>query len=100
MSEGEQQGGHIGPTPGPGAPQPCWPRLAQVWPTWAGSDSATLPIYSSRMENPKYSEKIPERSPYPPPPSRRNLCSSRHPAGGEIVIGGLLHHHARLRCAA
>src|SRR3954470_12671958 len=38
-------------------------RLARVWPTWAGSDSATSPIYSPRMENPKYSEKIPERSP-------------------------------------
>src|SRR3954463_9047896 len=51
-----------GPTPAPGAPQPCWPRLARVWPTWAGSDSATSPIYFPRMENPKYSEKIPERS--------------------------------------
>src|SRR4051812_265163 len=56
-------GGHRGPTPAPGALQPCWPRLAQVWPTWAGSESATSPIYSPRMENPKYSEKIPERSP-------------------------------------
>src|SRR3954471_1125629 len=40
------KGSRGGPTPAPGVPQPSQARLARVWPTWAGSDSATSSIYS------------------------------------------------------
>src|SRR4051794_1533816 len=46
-------GGLGGPTPPPGAPQPCWPRLGMVWPTRAAPGSALSPTYSPGTKNPR-----------------------------------------------
>ena len=67
--KGKSRGATGGPHPAQARVTP-WPRLGQVWPTWHTSGSALPPIYSPRRENPRYSAKIPERSPQPPPSSR------------------------------
>src|SRR4051795_12198984 len=56
--EGEQQGGHRGPTPCPGAGTPLAAPGAGVA-HLAHLRLRPLPIYSPRQENPRYSAKVP-----------------------------------------
>ena len=45
------------------------PRRGVVWAPRVASDAALSPIYSSRLENPKYPSHIPRKVPEAPPSS-------------------------------
>ena len=91
-------------TPGRPHPPQAWPRagsrLGLVRPTWAATDLASPPIYSTPRENPKSLKKFTKSSDAAVivnPSSGGFLSSSRHSAGEGNHTGGNLHHHASLR---